>query len=87
MTTYKGLRGLTIQTVAGDPSVLAAGDIWYDSVAKKIQGAKLAAGAWASGGTLNTNQRALSAGYGLQTAAICGRYYFSWWCNSYCRKI
>ena len=50
MTTYKGIRGLTIQTVAGDPSVLAVGDIWYDSVAKKIQGAKLAVGAWASGG-------------------------------------
>ena len=40
MTTYKGIKGLSIQTVAGDPSNLAAGDIWYDSGAKKIQRAK-----------------------------------------------
>ena len=39
MTTYKGIKGLSIQTVAGDPSNLAAGDIWYDSVARKVQGA------------------------------------------------
>ena len=41
MTTYKGIKGLSIQTVAGDPSNLGAGDIWFDSVAKKIQGATL----------------------------------------------
>ena len=69
MTTYKGLRGLTIQTVAGDPSVLATGDIWYDNVARKIQGAKLAAGAWATGGNLTT-ARFAGAGVGTATAAI-----------------
>ena len=42
MTTYKGIKGLSIQTVAGDPSNLETGMIWYDSVAKKVQGAKLA---------------------------------------------
>ena len=52
MTTYKGIKGLSIQTVAGDPSVLAAGDIWYDSVARKVQGAATAVGAWASGGNM-----------------------------------
>ena len=36
MTTYKGIKGLSIHTVDGDPSVLAAGDIWYDSAAKII---------------------------------------------------
>ena len=56
MTTYKGLRGLTIQTVAGDPSTLAAGDIWYDNVAKKIQGAKLPAGAWATAPDTNSSK-------------------------------
>ena len=57
MTTYKGIRGLTIRTIAGDPDPLLAGDIWYDSVAKKVQGAKKPAGAWASGGNLNTARR------------------------------
>ena len=45
MTTYKAIRGLTIQTVAGDPGTLIAGQVWYDNVARKIQGAKLEAGA------------------------------------------
>ena len=31
MTTYKGIKGFSIQTVAGDPSNLLTGDIWYDS--------------------------------------------------------
>ena len=44
MADYKAIKGHTIQTVAGDPGNLAAGLIWYDSVAKKVQGAKLPAG-------------------------------------------
>ena len=54
MTTYKGIRGLTIRTIAGDASPLIAGDIWFNSVSRKIKGAKIAAGAWASGTALNT---------------------------------
>jgi hypothetical protein len=56
MADYKALRGFTIQTVAGDPSNLILGQVWYDSAAKKVQGAKLAGGAWASGGNLNTTR-------------------------------
>ncbi len=37
-----------------------------DAVASQASG-----GSWASGGTLNTNQRGMNAGFGLQTAAIC----------------
>ena len=54
MTTYKGIRGLTIRTVEGDASPLIQGDIWYNSVTKKIRGAKIPAGAWSSGTDLNT---------------------------------
>ena len=56
MTTYKGIKGFSIQTVAGDPSNLEAGDIWYDSTAYKIKGAKIPAGAWSSGTNLNTSR-------------------------------
>ena len=52
MTTYKGLRGLTIRTVAGDLSPVALGDIWYNSAAKKIKVGQTTAAAWASGGNL-----------------------------------
>ena len=69
MTTYKGIRGQTIRTIAGDASPLITGDIWYSSTAKKIRGAKLAAGAWASGGTMNTARNFL-AGSGTQTAGF-----------------
>jgi len=69
MADYKAIKGHTIQTVAGDPGTLAPGLIWYDSVAKKIQGSKLAAGSWASGGNLSTARSALAA-FGTQTAAL-----------------
>ena len=69
MTTYKGLRGLTIRTVAGDPSVLAAGDIWYDSVAKKVQGAATAAGSWSSGGNM-PGPASSNTGFGTLTAGV-----------------
>ena len=73
MTTYKGIKGLSIQTVAGDPSNLAAGDIWYDNVARKVQGAKIAAGTWASGGNVNTARSGqMSAGQTYDTAMIAG---------------
>ena len=74
MADYKAIKGHTIETVAGDPSVLQVGDIWYSNTTKKIRGAKLAAGAWASGGTLTTG-RAEFAGIGTPTAgmAVAGR--------------
>ena len=56
MATYKGIRGHTIRTVAGDPSVLAVGDIWYNSSLTKIRVAKTTAAAWASGGNMTTGR-------------------------------
>ena len=69
MTTYKGIKGFSIQTVAGDPSNLTTGQIWYDSGSQKIQGAKLVAGSWASGGNVNTGRTQVK-GCGTQTAAL-----------------
>ena len=69
MTTYKGIKGLSLQTIAGDPTNLAVGDLWYDSVAKKVQGAKIPAGTWASGGDLNA-ARMFGIAVGTQTAGL-----------------
>ena len=69
MATYGGIRGVTIQTVAGDPSNIALGDIWYNNVAKAIKVGQTTAAAWASGGDLN-QARAETCGCGLQTAAM-----------------
>ena len=69
MTTYKGIRGVTIPTVAGDFSNIAVGDIWYNSVAKAIKVGQTTAAAWASGGALGTGRYVL-AGAGTQTAGL-----------------
>ena len=69
MTTYKGIRGLTIRTIAGDASPLIAGDIWYSSTTRKIRGAKLAAGAWSSGGNMNTSTQEGGGNGATQNAA------------------
>ena len=75
MADYKAIKGHTIQTVAGDPGNLAAGLIWYDSVARKVQGAKLPAGSWASGGNLNTGRSYGAAAGGYTTALMIGGYH------------
>ena len=70
MTTYKGIRGLTIRTIDGDASPLIAGDIWYNSAARKIKGSKLPAGTWTSGGNFygmreDWNQMQPKSDYGI----------------------
>ena len=69
MAEYKAIRGHTIRTIAGDASPLVVGDIWYSSTTRKIRGAKLGAGAWATGGNLNTAIQ-YHGGFGIQTAAV-----------------
>ena len=69
MATYKGIRGVTIPTVAGDPSNIALGDIWYNNVAKAIKVGQTTAAAWATG-TSMTTARGETCGCGLQTAAL-----------------
>ena len=69
MATYKAIKGLAIRTVDGDPSTLITGDIWYNSSARTLKGAKLAAGAWSSGGNMNTSTQAGGGNGATQTAA------------------
>ena len=56
MTTYKGIKGLSIREIAGDPDPLATGDIWYSSVTAKIRGAKIPAGAWSTAADTNSSK-------------------------------
>lgn len=68
MADYKAIKGHNIETVAGDPSVLQTGDIWYSSTTKKIRGAKLVA-AWASAPSM-TDAREQAATFGTSTSVI-----------------
>ena len=55
MTTYKEIRGSQIEAVATDPSNPVEGQVWYNTTSNVLKGqAATAAGAWASGGNLNT---------------------------------
>ena len=69
MTTYKGIKGFSIQTVAGDPSNNIAGQMWYNSSARKIKAFKSGAGNWSTGGNTNT-RHSYAAGLGTQTAGL-----------------
>jgi hypothetical protein len=70
MTTYKGIQGFTIQNLSADPSNPIEGQVWYNSTSNvwKVEEATTA-GAWATGGNLNTARYQLGSA-GTQTAGL-----------------
>ena len=70
MTTYKGINGYAVQSVATDPSPSDEGQVWYNNASYAFKYSTLStAGVWASGGNLNTARSGM-AGAGTQTAAL-----------------
>ena len=70
MTTYKGINGFAVQSVASDPSPLDEGQVWYNNATYAFKLATLTtAGTWATGGSLNTARKSIG-GAGTQTAAL-----------------
>ena len=70
MATYIGIKGGEIQTIAGDPANPIVGQVWYNTTANTLKSYGLqGAGAWATGGDVNTG-RVYSSGAGTQTAAL-----------------
>jgi hypothetical protein len=70
MAEYKGIKGFKVQYLSADPSDPNIGQTWYNDTSKdlKYTGAT-AAGAWATGTSLNTARYSLG-GAGIQTAAL-----------------
>jgi hypothetical protein len=60
MATYYGTYGQKVQYLASDPSDPQTGQVWYNSTSAtlKVQSATTA-GAWATGGSLNTARGAI----------------------------
>jgi hypothetical protein len=58
MADYKGIKGFKVQYLSADPSDPNIGQTWYNDTSKdlKYTGAN-AAGAWATGNSLNTARR------------------------------
>ena len=76
MATYKGIQGYTVQKLSDDPTVSeAVGQLWYNSTSGDFKVGTSAAGAWASGGSLN-QARTTGVGYGItsDTAGAVGGY-------------
>ena len=70
MTTYKGINGFAVQSVATDPSPLDEGQVWYNNATYAFKLASVTtAGTWASGGNLNTARDGVG-GFGTQTSAL-----------------
>jgi len=73
MATYKGIQGYSVQKLATDPTATdSVGQLWYNSTTYDFKISVEGAGAWASGGNLNTvRTQAQGTGFGTQTATIC----------------
>jgi len=70
MATYIGIKGVEIQTIAGDPANPLVGQVWYNTTTNTLKGyGAQGTAAWASGGSLN-QFKALMMGAGTQTAFI-----------------
>ena len=69
MTTYKGINGFAVQSVATDPSPLDEGQVWYNNATYAFKLAAVVADAWASGGSLGSGRYQCGTA-GTQTALI-----------------
>ena len=69
MSDYKTIHGVGIRDYTTDPDTLITGQVWFDKTNKVLQFQATGAGAWATGGNLNTGGR-YGSGAGIQTAAL-----------------
>jgi hypothetical protein len=69
MATYKGIQGYSVQKLSSDPTVAdTVGQLWYNSTTGKFKISTQGAGAWSSGGTMNTARYRTDGGFGTLTA-------------------
>ena len=70
MADYKAIHGKNIQHLASDlDNAEGEGQIWFNTTTSDYKTIVKVAGAWASGGDLNTLS-SQGAGFGIQTAAV-----------------
>ena len=72
MATYKGIKGVKVQSKASDPTASEAdGTVWYNSTGNALKYAIQSGGAWASGGDIN-NARSRSGSAGASALSAAG---------------
>jgi hypothetical protein len=72
MTTYKGIKGFSIQNLSADPSNPIEGEMWYNSTSNvwKVEELTTAGGAWATGGNYPVTVNTMSGAAGTPTAGL-----------------
>ena len=72
MADYKNIKGVSIQSLASDPTK-NAGDVWYNTTSGKVKAyASLTNGVWAVGTPLPNNRAGGTAGGDLSAGWITG---------------
>ena len=72
MATYKGIKGVKVQSLSSDPpAVTSIGEVWYNTASGALKYSIEGAGTWAASNPLNAGRNALGAQTGTQTAALC----------------
>ena len=70
MATYIGIKGVEIQTIAGDPANPLAGQVWYNTTANTMKAyGKQGTGAWAAATSIPVGLEYCGLA-GIQTAAV-----------------
>ena len=86
MADYKTIHGTLVRSYTTDPDNLITGQVWYDKTNKVLQFQAEAAGAWATGGNLNTARTQIQVQVLIKTCS-----FSFWWrrstSNSCNRKI
>jgi len=72
MATYREIKGIQIEVLSSDPSNPVEGQVWYNSTSNVVKGSiRSTAGAWSSGGNLNTARSSCGGSpAGTQNAAL-----------------
>ena len=62
MADYKEIGGIKIQSIAGDPSVSVAGQLWYNSTTAQFKGNIYYNGVWTtSSATMNNGRKSVGS--------------------------
>jgi hypothetical protein len=76
MTTYKGINGFAVQSVASDPSPLDEGQVWYNNTSYAWKLASVTtSGTWATSGNMNQARGAIGSAGTFTAGLAVGAYY------------
>ena len=72
MSTYKGIKGFNVQSIAGDTSPVIEGQVYFNTSTNLLKFSKnvLGTGAWASGANINSARSEFGGGAGTQSAFL-----------------